>query len=50
MTLHNIYHYINQDVAEISPSLLLTIFLYTDYRYTTRRCWPNLRSQRQKTL
>ena len=27
MTLHNIYHCIYQDVAEISPSLLLAIIL-----------------------
>ena len=32
MTLHNIYHCIYQDVAvaEISPSLFLTIFLIKD--------------------
>ena len=27
MTLHNIYHYVNQDVAKISSSLFLTIIL-----------------------
>ena len=27
MTLHNIYHCVNQDVAKISPSLFLTIIL-----------------------
>ena len=30
MTLYNIYHCIYQDVAEISPSLFLTIFLIKD--------------------
>ena len=30
MTLHNISHCIYQDVAQISPSLFLTIFLIKD--------------------